>query len=81
MQAILFGPSPYLQELARRRRKIPIEEFSDGPQGLKYYDIVSGAGAEAKVGQRVAVHYDVSVHIAASSHADRQLVGAFRHHD
>lgn len=26
-----------LQELARKRRKIPLEEFSDGPQGLKFY--------------------------------------------
>jgi hypothetical protein len=26
-----------LQELARKRRKIPLEDYSDGPQGLKFY--------------------------------------------
>jgi hypothetical protein len=29
------------------------------PTHLQYYDIILGAGAEAKEGQRVAVHYDV----------------------
>lgn len=28
---------PHLQELARKRRKIPLEDYSEGPQGLKYY--------------------------------------------
>jgi hypothetical protein len=27
----------HLQELARKRRKIPLEDYSDGPQGLKIY--------------------------------------------
>lgn len=36
-------------------RKIPESEFKDGPDGLKYYDIQTGGGAEAKVGQRVAI--------------------------
>eukprot|EP00195_Chlamydomonas_chlamydogama_P005727 CAMPEP_0202902694 /NCGR_PEP_ID=MMETSP1392-20130828/17006_1 /ASSEMBLY_ACC=CAM_ASM_000868 /TAXON_ID=225041 /ORGANISM="Chlamydomonas chlamydogama, Strain SAG 11-48b" /LENGTH=223 /DNA_ID=CAMNT_0049589501 /DNA_START=1 /DNA_END=672 /DNA_ORIENTATION=- len=57
-QAIEYGLD-YKKELARRRRKIPESEFSDGPEGLKFYDIVAGSGAEAKVGARVAVHYDV----------------------
>ncbi|KAG2454353.1 hypothetical protein HYH02_001378 [Chlamydomonas schloesseri] len=52
-------PLNYRKELARRRRKIPEEEFKEGPEGLKYYDITEGGGAEAKVGSRVAVHYDV----------------------
>lgn len=56
--AIELGPD-YKKELARRRRKIPEEEFTLGPDGLKFYDIVAGGGAEAKVGARVAVHYDV----------------------
>jgi hypothetical protein len=37
------------QELARRRKKVPESEFTDGPEGLKIYDIVVGAGTEAKV--------------------------------
>lgn len=47
------------QELALRRRKIPEEEFTVGQQGIKYYDIIEGGGAEARVGERVAVHYDI----------------------
>ncbi|KAG2492345.1 hypothetical protein HYH03_009293 [Edaphochlamys debaryana] len=49
----------YKKELARRRRKIPIEEFSDGPNGIKFYDIIDGTGAEAQEGARVAIHFDV----------------------
>ncbi|GAX75899.1 hypothetical protein CEUSTIGMA_g3342.t1 [Chlamydomonas eustigma] len=49
----------YKKELARRRRKIPEEEYTEGPDGLKYFDIVVGEGAVADVGERVAVHYDV----------------------
>ncbi|KAF5841120.1 hypothetical protein DUNSADRAFT_14295 [Dunaliella salina] len=59
----------YKMEMARRRRKIPIEEFSDGPEGLKYYDVVAGDGDEPVRGDRVAVHYDVkfrSITIATS---------------
>ena len=41
--------------VARLRRKIPIEDYKDGPDGLKYYDMIDGTGAEAKVGQRVAI--------------------------
>ncbi|WIA08928.1 hypothetical protein OEZ86_011517 [Tetradesmus obliquus] len=58
-EAIGGNPLDYKKELARKRRKIPLEEFSDGPQGLKFYDITVGDGAEAKVGERVAIHYDV----------------------
>ncbi|KXZ50717.1 hypothetical protein GPECTOR_15g401 [Gonium pectorale] len=52
-------PLNYKKDLARRRRKIPEEEFKDGPLGLKYYDFEEGGGAEARVGSRVAVHYDI----------------------
>ncbi|PNH05901.1 Peptidyl-prolyl cis-trans isomerase FKBP16-4, chloroplastic [Tetrabaena socialis] len=52
-------PTNYKKELARRRRKIPEEDFTDGPLGLKFYDIEEGGGAEVKVGARVAVHYDI----------------------
>eukprot|EP00882_Tetradesmus_deserticola_P005410 GHRQ01005693.1.p1 GENE.GHRQ01005693.1~~GHRQ01005693.1.p1 ORF type:complete len:239 (+),score=53.13 GHRQ01005693.1:48-764(+) len=58
-EAIGGNPLDYKKELARKRRKIPLEDYSEGPQGLKYYDITVGAGAEAKVGERVAIHYDV----------------------
>lgn len=50
-------PPLLAQELARKRRKIPESEFKDGPDGLKYYDIVVGAGAEPKKGDRVAIHF------------------------
>jgi FKBP-type peptidyl-prolyl cis-trans isomerase len=43
--------------LARKRRKIPESEYRDGPDGLKYYDLTVGAGAEPKLGDRVAVHF------------------------
>eukprot|EP00879_Flechtneria_rotunda_P016058 GHRR01016796.1.p2 GENE.GHRR01016796.1~~GHRR01016796.1.p2 ORF type:complete len:194 (+),score=47.07 GHRR01016796.1:1180-1761(+) len=49
----------HMQELTKRRRKIPESEYSAGPEGLKYYDITTGGGPEARVGQRVAVHIDV----------------------
>lgn len=47
----------HTQELARRRRKIPESEYKDGPEGLKYYDLVVGAGAEPKPGDRIAIHF------------------------
>jgi hypothetical protein len=38
---------------SKRRIVIPESDYSNGPQGLKYYDIVVGTGPEAKEGQRV----------------------------
>lgn len=38
-----------------RRKKIPEELYSEGPEGLKYYDVKLGTGALAKEGERVAV--------------------------
>lgn len=55
--ATSLHPPLLAQELARKRRKIPESEFKDGPDGLKYYDIVVGAGAEPKRGDRVAIHF------------------------
>ncbi|CAN6197138.1 unnamed protein product, partial [Urochloa humidicola] len=40
-----------------RASKIPESEFTTLPNGLKYYDIKVGSGAEAVKGSRVAVHY------------------------
>ncbi|WVZ62226.1 hypothetical protein U9M48_011993 [Paspalum notatum var. saurae] len=42
---------------ALRASKIPESEFTSLPNGLKYYDIKVGSGAEAVKGSRVAVHY------------------------
>ncbi|GLJ05169.1 hypothetical protein SUGI_0012590 [Cryptomeria japonica] len=42
---------------ALRAQKIPESEFTTLPNGLKYYDIKVGSGAEAVKGSRVAVHY------------------------
>ncbi|EIE24440.1 FKBP-like protein [Coccomyxa subellipsoidea C-169] len=42
----------------RRKLKIPESEFKEGPQGLKYYDVVEGKGALAREGERVVVHYE-----------------------
>lgn len=42
----------------KRRAKIPEEDYSDGPEGLKFYDVVVGKGDLAQEGQRVVVHYE-----------------------
>ncbi|KMZ69830.1 Peptidyl-prolyl cis-trans isomerase FKBP16-4, chloroplastic [Zostera marina] len=42
---------------ALRASKIPQSEFTDLPNGLKYYDVKVGSGAEAMKASRVAVHY------------------------
>ncbi|KAK6942706.1 FKBP-type peptidyl-prolyl cis-trans isomerase domain [Dillenia turbinata] len=42
---------------ALRGAKIPESEFTTLPNGLKYYDLKVGGGAEAVKGSRVAVHY------------------------
>ncbi|KAG2640519.1 peptidyl-prolyl cis-trans isomerase FKBP16-4, chloroplastic-like isoform X2 [Panicum virgatum] len=42
---------------ALRASKIPESEFTTLPNGLKYYDIKVGSGAQAVKGSRVAVHY------------------------
>lgn len=42
---------------ALRGEKIPESEFTTLPNGLKYYDLKVGTGAEAVKGSRVAVHY------------------------
>ncbi|XLU46990.1 peptidyl-prolyl cis-trans isomerase FKBP16-4, chloroplastic isoform X2 [Arachis ipaensis] len=42
---------------ALRGAKIPESDFTTLPNGLKYYDLKVGQGAEAVKGSRVAVHY------------------------
>ncbi|MED6162126.1 hypothetical protein PIB30_067405 [Stylosanthes scabra] len=42
---------------ALRGAKVPESDFTTLPNGLKYYDLKVGEGAEAVKGSRVAVHY------------------------
>ncbi|TKY53024.1 Peptidyl-prolyl cis-trans isomerase FKBP16-4 [Spatholobus suberectus] len=42
---------------ALRGAKIPESDYTTLPNGLKYYDLKVGSGAEAKKGSRVAIHY------------------------
>ncbi|KAK1400226.1 Peptidylprolyl isomerase [Heracleum sosnowskyi] len=42
---------------ALRGAKVPESEYTTLPNGLKYYDLKVGNGAEAVQGSRVAVHY------------------------
>ncbi|KAL9262172.1 Peptidyl-prolyl cis-trans isomerase FKBP16-4, chloroplastic-like protein [Drosera capensis] len=42
---------------ALRGSKVPESEFTTLPNGLKYYDLKVGGGAEVVKGSRVAVHY------------------------
>lgn len=41
-----------------RRFQVPESEYKKGPDGLLYYDIVPGKGAEAKEGERVVIHFE-----------------------
>ncbi|KFK38390.1 hypothetical protein AALP_AA3G107200 [Arabis alpina] len=57
---ILFTDSAEAVSTSRRAlraSKVPDSEFTTLPNGLKYYDIKVGNGAEAVKGSRVAVHY------------------------
>lgn len=55
-----------LQELKTRRRgftdQIPESDFQQGPEGLKFYDMTQGKGAQPKKGDRIAVHYEIRWH-------------------
>jgi len=44
-EAITGNPLEYKKELARRRKaqRIPESEYTDGPEGLKYYDVEVGS--------------------------------------
>lgn len=42
---------------ALKGAKVPESEYTTLPNGLKYYDLKVGTGAEAVKGSRVAVHY------------------------
>jgi len=56
-----FQPPGFKKNLAKgggRRPKLPAEAFSQGPEGLKYYDFKVGTGPEATLGDRVVVHYE-----------------------
>ena len=44
------------------KAQIPEEDYKEGPQGLKYYDVTPGKGAVPKKGDRIAVHYEIRWH-------------------
>lgn len=41
-----------------KKRKVSLEEYADGPEGLKYFDIVVGNGKEVDRGAKVTAHFD-----------------------
>ncbi|GAB5373152.1 hypothetical protein AAMO2058_001725700 [Amorphochlora amoebiformis] len=47
------------KKLSLARTKIPREDFTEGPQGLLFFDLESGGGTPAKNGERVAIHYSL----------------------
>lgn len=52
-------PPGFKKDLTSKRKTIiPIEAFKEGPEGLKYFDVITGDGLEAKPGERIAVHFD-----------------------
>lgn len=54
-------PPGFKKDLNKKRKireSIDPSKFTDGPEGLKYFDDVVGDGEEAKQGSRVAVHFD-----------------------
>ncbi|GAQ86112.1 FKBP-type peptidyl-prolyl cis-trans isomerase family protein [Klebsormidium nitens] len=44
---------------AARNVKVPEDQYTTLPNGLKIFDVTVGSGATATKGERVAVHYDV----------------------
>ncbi len=52
-------PPGFKKDLSSKRKTIiPIEAFKEGPEGLKYFDVIVGDGPEAQKGERIAVHFD-----------------------
>jgi len=52
-------PPGFKKDLTSKRKTIiPIEAFKEGLEGLKYFDVSTGDGLEAKQGERIAVHFD-----------------------
>lgn len=54
-------PPGFKKDLGKKRKireVIDPTKFTDGLEGLKYFDDVVGDGEEAKQGSRVAVHFD-----------------------
>jgi len=59
--AISTNPFEYKKEIKRRRRKVDPSEYTQGPKGLLFYDLVEGDGETATVGDRVATHYELKL--------------------
>lgn len=54
-------PPGFKKDLGKKRKireSIDASKFTNGPEGLKYFDEILGDGEEAKQGSRVAVHFD-----------------------
>jgi hypothetical protein len=64
--AVLASPLPaaalppgFKKDLTpKRRQTIPESAYKDGPRGLRYAEIKVGTGPDAKIGDRVVVHYE-----------------------
>eukprot|EP01023_Acetabularia_acetabulum_P021355 TRINITY_DN211_c0_g4_i3.p2 TRINITY_DN211_c0_g4~~TRINITY_DN211_c0_g4_i3.p2 ORF type:complete len:212 (-),score=42.58 TRINITY_DN211_c0_g4_i3:235-870(-) len=49
----------FKKDLNKGRKSItPLSDYTDGPNGLKLYDVKLGDGQLAEVGRRVVVHYE-----------------------
>ncbi|XP_031404208.1 peptidyl-prolyl cis-trans isomerase FKBP18, chloroplastic isoform X2 [Punica granatum] len=70
-------PPPSEARERRNKKNIPLEEYSTGPDGLKYYDIVEGKGPVAENGMNVQVHFDCLYRgiTAISSRESKLLAG------
>lgn len=54
-------PPGFKKDLTKKRRTretVDPSLFKDGPNGIKYYDVIVGDGEEAREGSRVVVHFD-----------------------
>ncbi|ANM58723.1 FKBP-type peptidyl-prolyl cis-trans isomerase domain [Arabidopsis thaliana x Arabidopsis arenosa] len=54
----VLTPSSSEARERRSRKVIPLEEYSTGPEGLKFYDIEEGKGPVATEGSTAQVHFD-----------------------
>ncbi|GAB2243524.1 hypothetical protein Droror1_Dr00023652 [Drosera rotundifolia] len=61
----------------RSRKTIPLEDYLETPEGLKYYDVVVGKGPVAEKGSTVQVHFDCIYRgiTAISSRESKLLAG------
>uniref|UniRef100_A0A7N0R859 peptidylprolyl isomerase n=1 Tax=Kalanchoe fedtschenkoi TaxID=63787 RepID=A0A7N0R859_KALFE len=76
---LIFPSQPSEARERRARKSIPIEEYRDGPNGLKYYDLEVGKGPVVEKGATVQVHFDcVYGKITAVSSRESKLLAGNR---